>query len=242
MEIAMDAPMNMAFLLREAFEMVACNLPALPFAKRISGYKMHKLSAKEKAAFDLFVHVVKRSSYNIAHWDAMYKVLTGVMGKQNTVYFRGPAGSGKSAFMRMIASFYHSSERGMCGTQALNSPFYLADLVDKEIYLCDEIQVTPENMDSIKLLLEGSDQLKTQVKFKDNRTIRRRPTIVCCNESIARFVPEALDPINQRTLEFLLKFNLPPAVGKVMYDKDIDLRNVYLHWCNWVHEEHMKSK
>ena len=119
-------------------------------------------------------------------------------GKKNTIYMYGKADAGKTTIIKLFDAFYHSWEIGRASAQAINSNFWLQDLYGKRLFHADEILATQVNIDTLKLLLEGNDDLTTDIKYAKRVTIRGRPVLMATNEAIWQHMACAADPIRRR--------------------------------------------
>ena len=54
----------------------------------------------------------------------------------------------------------------------------------KRLFHADEIVATQVNIDTLKLLLEGSDDLTTDIKYAKKVSIRGRPVMMATNDPI----------------------------------------------------------
>ncbi len=131
----------------------------------------------------------------IARW---FKTLFGDNGKKNTIYMWGKADAGKTTIIKLFDAFYDKWEIGRCSAQNINSNFWLQDLYQKRLFHADEIVATQVNIDTLKLLLEGSDDLTTDIKYAKKVPIRGRPVMMATNDPIWINMSTAADPIRKR--------------------------------------------
>jgi hypothetical protein len=127
-----------------------------------------------------------------------FKTLCGDNGKKNTIYMWGKADAGKTTIIKLFDAFYHKWEIGRASAQNINSNFWLQDLYQKRLFHADEIVATQVNIDTLKLLLEGSDDLTTDIKYAKKVPIRGRPVMMATNDPIWINMSTAADPIRKR--------------------------------------------
>ncbi len=143
---------------------------------------------------DLFSHhAIDRSK--IQKW---FATLFSDNGKRNTIYMYGKADAGKTTIIKLFDAFYESWEIGRCSAQSINSNFWLQDLYLKRLFHADEILATQVNIDTLKLLLEGSDDLTTDIKYAKKVTVKGRPVMMATNDPIWIHMSSAQDPIRRR--------------------------------------------
>ena len=127
-----------------------------------------------------------------------FATLFGDNGKRNTIYMYGKADAGKTTIIKLFDAFYEHWEIGRCSAQAINSNFWLQDLYMKRLFHADEILATQVNIDTLKLLLEGNDDLTTDIKYAKRVPIKGRPVMMATNEPIWQQMASAADPIKRR--------------------------------------------
>ena len=134
----------------------------------------------------------------------------------------GRADAGKTTIIKLFDAFYEQWEIGRCSAQSINSNFWLQDLYKKRLFHADEIIATQVNIDTLKLLLEGSDDLTTDIKYAKKVQIKGRPVMMATNDPIWTHMASASDPIRRRCEWIHMK---RPWNKKVMYmhtkDKNI---------------------
>ena len=72
-------------------------------------------------------------------------------------------------------------------------------MIDKQFYRIEEILVNLENVDTVKMLLEGNAGLKTDRKYQKSKFIPRKPTWVNTNTRINTYVSNQGDALYNRT-------------------------------------------
>lgn len=125
-----------------------------------------------------------------------------IEGKKMCLYLNGVASAGKSAFVKLFTCMYARSEIGTLGGQQVDGCFWMADLVGKTFYVGEEVRVTPQNVESVKMLFEGNANLKTQVKYGGHQYIDRHPIIVTTNVPIHYFVGNHANALCARCMGF----------------------------------------
>ena len=184
----------------QAIDIARSFTPNTPFRARVENYKM-------PAEFDLWKGTCTYNEYlelfrhhgigddKLRRW---FKTLFGDNGKKNTIYMWGKADAGKTTIIKMFDAFYAKWEIGRCSAQNINSNFWLQDLYEKRLFHADEIVATQVNIDTLKLLLEGSDDLTTDIKYAKKVPIRGRPVMMATNDPIWINMSSAADPIRKR--------------------------------------------
>lgn len=118
--------------------------------------------------------------------------------KINCVYMCGSSNAGKTLLMTILSSVYEDYEIGRLQPRGFESTFWMEQLIDKELYLCDEIFAVPVTIDSLKMLFEGNSNLMTDIKYQGARHIPKKPVICACNNEITSLIPNAYDAIANR--------------------------------------------
>lgn len=134
----------------------------------------------------------------------------------------GKADAGKTTIIKLFDAFYHKWEIGRCSAQNINSNFWLQDLYMKRIFHADEIVATQVNIDTLKLLLEGSEDLTTDIKYAKKVSIRGRPVMMATNDPIWVHMSSAADPIRKRC-EYVHMTRPWTKPAKFMSTKDKDI-------------------
>lgn len=208
--------LNFQKALIAACETAYGELPILSFQERVEavddGYgEEFEQAVKE---WKLFIQqtIGNEKFYNF------FKIMNMQMDKVKTIYLVGAASGGKSAIIYLLTSVYRFSEIGKAGAQAINSNFWLEDLVDKRVAVLDEILATQANIDSLKMLMEGNFFTHTNVKFGKSYQIDPMPVLIACNQSVTRLVQGHTDAINKRCIrvEFYME-----TKRKLHYDRKL---------------------
>jgi hypothetical protein len=149
----------------------------------------------------------------------MFQCLCGNLGKKRGLLFDGPPSSGKSFVVAMLTSLYPIEQVGQFIMQASISSFWLQPLIGKAIYVGEEIKLTPNSAQTVKLLLEGSANLTTDVKFAEGADIPYRPTIMTSNGPCYQLVMAEGNAFHERSVE--MHFNAPIELGGLSRNRTI---------------------
>ena len=184
----------------QAIDIARSFTPNTSFRARVENYKkpddldLWKATCTYNEYLELFQHHGIGDD-KLRRW---FKTLFGDNGKRNTIYMWGRADAGKTTIIKMFDAFYEKWEIGRCAAQSINSNFWLQDLYQKRLFHADEIIATQVNIDTLKLLLEGSDDLTTDIKYAKKVSIRGKPVLMATNEPIWIHMSTAIDPIKKR--------------------------------------------
>lgn len=132
-------------------------------------------------------------------------VLHDCAGKQRGLLFEGPPSSGKSLMMEIITSVYPASQIGQFNMQGSTSTFWLQPLIDKAFYVGEEIKLQTNTAQTIKLLLEGSPSLITDIKHTEGVPVPYKPTIITSNGDCYSAVSAEGNAIRERGLEVFFR-------------------------------------
>ena len=196
--------------------------------------------------WDLFNH----HGIKIEKVQKWFQTLFGDNGKRNTIYMWGKADAGKTTIIKLFDAFYSPWEIGRCSAQSINSNFWLQDLYQKRLFHADEIVATQVNIDTLKLLLEGSDDLTTDIKYAKKVQIRGRPVLMATNDPIWTHMASASDPIRRRC-EWVHMTRVWNKRVLYMHTKDKNILQYVLHrlyqdcfprgYGQWKHDNDYKS-
>ncbi len=114
-------------------------------------------------------------------------VLNKVHDKINMIVMTGESNAGKSFWYESLKPDIHS-----VGIAGKNSVFMWQDCVHKRMIVCEEAMLTPETVETFKILAGGQEH-KVDIKCKAPKVIRRTPMLVASNYNLSRLVPSA-DP------------------------------------------------
>jgi hypothetical protein len=92
----------------------------------------------------------------------------------------------------------------------------------KRLFHADEIVATQVNIDTLKLLLEGSDDLTTDIKYAKKVPITGKPVMMATNDPIWINMTTAMDPIKKRC-EFIHMVRPWTKPAKFMSTRDKEI-------------------
>ncbi len=184
----------------QAIDIAQSYTPDTPFRTRVENYKVPDGFDywKGKNTYEEYMALFKHHGIGLGKLQRFFKTLCGDNGKINTIYMWGKADAGKTTIIKLYDAFYEKWEIGRCSAQNINSNFWLQDLHMKRLFHADEILATQVNIDTLKLLLEGSDDLTTDIKYAKKVSIKGRPVMMATNDPIWIHMSTAMDPIRKR--------------------------------------------
>ena len=115
---------------------------------------------------------------------SLRKWLMNTNGKKKGLVLIGKSDSGKTFLADCLLSAYDKSDIGyfQCPMGQNVSTFMYANLLNKEVYRCDEFILEHAGvLQSFKQLTEGSSTLQTDVKYKDSTHVDPKPVVVTMN-------------------------------------------------------------
>ncbi len=213
---------NCRKIIGSAVENARLIVPRKSYKERVMGLDHVKVDAKEydKAMHD-FTRIILHNRIDMRK---VFQCLYGELGKRRTLYLFGAANSGKSSLLNMLSSVYRSHEIGRIGAQDIQSNFWLQDLIDKELYVGDEILVSQVNVDTVKLLCEGSKNLCTEIKYGNKQLLPARPVMIANNIPMCNNIQGHASAIRARCVEY--QFTEPPGgLGNMTQNENV-MRNV----------------
>lgn len=168
------------------------------------------------------------------HMQMMLRCVNLELGKRKTIYMVGKAGGGKTAIIRLFTSVFDKSEIGKANSQSLNSAFWLEDLANKRVYVLDEILATEANVDSLKMVMEGNDQLATDRKHKGKWELEPRPVFIGCNNSICRNVQGHTEALRDRCVSFQFTKKTDRKLYLDNEDSKLVMKKVWDYYHNYI--------
>lgn len=157
----------------------------------------------------------------------LHAVLNKTQNKMNTLRIVGQSETGKSLIANCIVFPFitcymnnHSSE----------NEFYLSNMLNKAIILCEELYVTIATAEDLKSVL-GGQPLDTSKKHQEKQLLCRTPVIITSNHE--RFGRGHLPPIDENALAircFTYRFNIP-----IKPEIQIEWQQLYLYLSAHVH-------
>ncbi len=179
----------------QAIDIARSFTPNTPFRTRVESYKAPDDLDLWRATctYNEYLELFRHHGIGDDKLRRFFKTLFGDNGKKNTIYMWGKADAGKTTMIKLFDAFYEKWEIGRCAAQSINSNFWLQDLYQKRLFHADEIVATQVNIDTLKLLLEGSDDLTTDIKYAKKVSIRGKPVLLCsCVSILDHLLPSAL--------------------------------------------------
>lgn len=110
----------------------------------------------------------------------------------------------------IISAVIPAEQIGRFNMQASKSNFWFQGLINKEFYLGEEIVLEAQSAQALKLLLENSDTLTTDVKFSEHIHVDAQPCIITSNAPPYEMVSSEKGAFLERALE--LQFNTPMEI------------------------------
>ena len=201
--LATRANANFTQVLARQIKFARSYTPDTPYEKRIKIWQPHEHLTKEEIAMgenyvEDYKKVLQHHGINRRVLEKWFKTLALDNGKRCTIYMCGRANSGKTTLIELLSAFYEPWEIGRAQPQSSQSNFFLQDLAEKRLFHADEILATPLNIDTLKLLLEGSEDLATDIKYGEKVRIKRRPVLIGTNDPLWINFSTAAEPILAR--------------------------------------------
>ncbi len=216
--------------LQSATDIARDHVPDISFKERLDNYQPPEDQSVELYGTMMYNDYIKLFQHHNLTRDKLqrwFKVLFSDNGKRNTIYMLGKSDAGKTTIIRLFDAFYYQWEIGRASAQNLNSNFWLQDLYEKRLFHCDEILATPINIDTMKLLLEGSTDLTTDIKYAKKVQIKPKPVMMATNDPLWINMGAARDPILRRC-EYLHVTKPAPRGLKNLHLKDPEYRKFAL--------------
>lgn len=185
----------------------ACFKPRVslsPEAKRIANTCWRMLSENVRVSNEDVIARMHALRGNDRTWFVIAyitSILFDKCGKRRGLLFWGVPSSGKSFLASVISACVPDQLVGRFTMQACRSTFWFQSLLCKAFYIGEEIQLDDLTSQSLKLLLEGSRSLNTDVKFAEHVAIEYRPTIVTSNEPCYVHISKDRNAFLERALE-----------------------------------------
>lgn len=162
--------------------------------------------------------------------DNLYSVLNKVEPKRNTFIIQGPPNCGKTYFLRAILPWfmYFGEVRTM-----INNNFPFQDCIQCGIIYIDEFQLTQENIEQMKVIMEGQDTIVNQ-KCKGGAMLHRTPIIGTTNTTPWYWVTGEREAIMSRMYYWRAKQferlkdvrgKLNPLAWKIVFNKRLFLKD-----------------
>ena len=151
--------------IQHALDLARAFTPDTTYKERLENYQLPESSMIGDYTYQEYMDLFKYHGIKTDKIQRWFQTLFGDNGKRNTIYMFGKTDAGKTTIIKLFDAFYEKWEIGRCSAQSINSNFWLQDLYEKRLFHADEIIATQVNIDTLKLLLEGSDDLTTDIKY-----------------------------------------------------------------------------
>ena len=152
--------------------------------------------------------------------DRIFGVLTRRGGKKNTLIFIGASDSGKSTLVDTLLSHIPNYDVGNFQPPNSRNPssFWMSDLRDVRFYRCQELHMEdPTTVQTLKLLFEGNENLKTEIKYRSPTMVKPRPIIITMNghnqNCIWQHCSSEKEAIKNRVHIFVMETPLKARIG-----------------------------
>lgn len=196
------------------------NITTLRLSRELSAYQLVK--EKEHEILDTIQNlkvyqIFLNNGYN------PYKVLHAIMcclnregGKRNTIYFNGPASTGKSLLAQTLCN--NIGNVGCYNPANVNFPFN--DCTNKNIIWVEECGNFGQQVNQFKAICSGQS-IRIDQKGKGSQQIEPTPVIITTNEKIeevrigCELRPEHTQPIKDRMVNIRLNYRLPGDFGLI---------------------------
>lgn len=139
---------------------------------------------------------------------SVQSVLKKTIPRKNCLLFLGPPSTGKSLLAKLIAQPLYWGDVDA----NRNSTFPYEKCLNRQIVLEEEARITPDSIDSHKLLW-GGEPFHVNVKHQTSRLLQRTPTIATMNSH-----PKFCNPVDVTALfERVYLFNMTKKVPAMPY-------------------------
>lgn len=142
----------------------------------------------------------------------LIRVMSRTNGKKNCIQIIGVKDSGKSSLVDLVTGFIPEYYIGNFSIPVGNSvsPFWLQDLVQKEIGRCEEAVVDREDVAQVlKAVCEGNPNLKVDVKYEEPQQIGKVPIFITLNgdtkSAMCRYISSEVENFKARCEILLFK-------------------------------------
>lgn len=132
----------------------------------------HPFTEDDIVGTNWLMHLFEKNKINLIEFFAWHEIIkTHRYTKINTIIYHGPTNAGKSMLLDLIIKPLHPEE---IPRERDNSSFHLDQLPAATVATFEEPLITPSNVGTWKLLMEGKP-IKTDIKHKDKERINRIP-------------------------------------------------------------------
>lgn len=126
--------------------------------------------------------------------EALYKVLNKVDNKLNCIRIVGTPNSGKTLIANCIVEPFIVCYNNNHGSE---NEFYLSNMLNKSIILCEELYITIATCEDMKSVL-GGQPIDIAKKFNEKQLLSRTPVIITSNYQ--KFGRGHLSPVDENAL------------------------------------------
>lgn len=135
------------------------------------------------------------------------------LGKRNTICFLGKSNAGKSQLASSYVEYMVGNHYGK-PVNNIRSSFPFDGCVNKRMILWEEPMIHEDNIEDVKLLMEGNS-LRADVKYASGGIdIRDTPVLITTNKPLYSHNPTFKDQLDNRSFQFYF--------GNVLTDKDVN--------------------
>nr|WDW25820.1 MAG: Rep [Canine parvovirus] len=188
----------------------------MSLTKKASDYLIGKC-VPENICNNRIYKILKLNNYHVEYVASILLGWSrGEFGKRNTIWFFGPATTGKTNIAEAIA---HAVPFYGC-VNWTNENFPFNDCVDKMVIWWEEGKMTSKVVESAKAILGGS-RVRVDQKCKSSVQIDPTPVVITSNTDMTVVVDgnsttfEHRQPLEDRIFKFFLEERLPDDFGKV---------------------------
>lgn len=193
--------------LQDATDYVISHIQALTFDERIEIARQQEHTPDEmKIIKKINNEILRILKLNIPPTkikdsiNTITRILRSKNNKVNALLLHGGTNCGKTRLLEFFSSLWEMHEIGLINAQtdkgSSASNFWLQGLLSKNINIFDEVVIGKAHLSSFKQILEGSQHLSTEVKYKNAKRIKERPTLMAKNGDIF----EQFDPIDKAAM------------------------------------------
>lgn len=134
--------------------------------------QQNPITESDMIGIDWIIKLFETNNINLIEFFAWHEIIkTHRYTKINTIIFHGPTNAGKSMLLDLLIKPLHPEE---IPRERDNSSFHLDQLPAATVATFEEPLITPSNVGTWKLLMEGKP-IKTDIKHKDKERINRIP-------------------------------------------------------------------
>ncbi len=136
------------------------------------------------------------------------QILNKRPAKKNCVWIHGKSNCGKTILIQSFLDSFYKDNYGVPNNDPRSS-FPFNDCCNKRIIFWDEPNITPQNIENVKLLL-GGQNMPCEIKYRNSQFLRRTPVLIASNQPPGHNTCDA-SIINNRCFVFKFSQLLPDA-------------------------------